>query len=74
MLEDAALLKSLDARRRELGLSYELLSKRSGVSRPTVQRVLTGNHTEASFGQASWPLPSRLASRFVWIPRRTFAI
>ena len=49
MLDDAALWKNLDTRRRELGLSYELLSKRSGVSRPTVQRVLSGNHAEASF-------------------------
>jgi transcriptional regulator with XRE-family HTH domain len=49
MSDAAALLKSLDARRRELGLSYELLSKRSGVSRPTVQRILSGNHAAASF-------------------------
>ncbi len=49
MLDDAALWKNLDTRRRELGLSYELLSKRSGVSRPTVQRVLSGNHAQASF-------------------------
>ena len=49
MLDDTALFKNLDARRRELGLSYELLSKRSGVSRPTVQRVLSGNHTQVSF-------------------------
>jgi transcriptional regulator with XRE-family HTH domain len=45
---EAALLKQLNQRRRALGLSYELLSKRSGVSRPTVQRVLSGRHAAAS--------------------------
>jgi transcriptional regulator with XRE-family HTH domain len=49
MTDDAPLLKSLDERRRELGLSYELLSKRCGVSRPTVQRILSGHHAAASF-------------------------
>jgi transcriptional regulator with XRE-family HTH domain len=49
MLNDAVLLKDLDERRRELGLSYEVLSKRCGVSRPTVQRVLSGRHAAASF-------------------------
>jgi transcriptional regulator with XRE-family HTH domain len=49
MPDDALLLKSLDERRRELGLSYELLSKRCGVSRPTVQRILSGHHATASF-------------------------
>jgi transcriptional regulator with XRE-family HTH domain len=43
------LLKSLDERRRELELSYELLSKRCGVSRPTIQRILSGHHAAASF-------------------------
>jgi transcriptional regulator with XRE-family HTH domain len=49
MTDDAPLLKSLDERRRELGLSYELLSRRCGVSRPTVQRILSGHHAAASF-------------------------
>jgi transcriptional regulator with XRE-family HTH domain len=49
MLVDAGLLRSLNQRRRALGLSYELLSKRSGVSRPTVQRILSGRHPAASF-------------------------
>ncbi len=49
MVNDAVLLKNLDERRRDLGLSYELLSKRCGVSRPTVQRVLSGRHAAASF-------------------------
>ena len=49
MRDDTPLLKDLDRRRRDLGLSYELLSKRSGVSRPTVQRILSGRHAAASF-------------------------
>ncbi len=49
MTDDTPLLKSLDERRRELGLSFELLSKRCGVSRPTVQRILSGHHAAASF-------------------------
>jgi transcriptional regulator with XRE-family HTH domain len=49
MPDDKLLLKSLDERRRELGLSYELLSKRCGVSRPTLQRILSGRHDAASF-------------------------
>ena len=49
MPDDNHLLKSLDERRRELGLSYELLSKRCGVSRPTLQRILSGRHVAASF-------------------------
>jgi transcriptional regulator with XRE-family HTH domain len=38
----------LQRRRRELGLSYELLARRSGVSRPTVQRILSGRYPTAS--------------------------
>jgi transcriptional regulator with XRE-family HTH domain len=49
MRHEAMLLKSLDERRRELGLSYELLSKRCRVSRPTVQRILSGQNAAASF-------------------------
>ncbi len=49
MQNDTLLLKNLDERRRDLGLSYELLSKRCGVSRPTVQRILSGRHVAASF-------------------------
>jgi transcriptional regulator with XRE-family HTH domain len=49
MRKDAAILKDLEKRRRDLGLSYELLSRRSGVSRPTVQRILSGRHDASSF-------------------------
>jgi transcriptional regulator with XRE-family HTH domain len=49
MRTDVRVLKRLGDRRRELGISYELLSKRSGVSRPTVQRILSGHHAAAGF-------------------------
>ena len=49
MRDFTRVLKDLDDRRRELGLSHELLSKRCGVSRPTVQRILSGHHSAASF-------------------------
>jgi transcriptional regulator with XRE-family HTH domain len=39
----------LQERRQELGLSYELLAQRSGVSHPTVQRILSGRYSSASF-------------------------
>ncbi len=42
-------LQELDQRRRELGLSFERLALRSGVSRPTVQRILSGTQAAASF-------------------------
>ena len=49
MPEVAPLLLALDQRRRDLGLSYDQLSKRCGVSRPTVQRILSGRQAAASF-------------------------
>jgi transcriptional regulator with XRE-family HTH domain len=42
------LFESLNQRRQELGLSVETLAKRSGVSRPTVQRILSGSNPTAS--------------------------
>ncbi|MHC4219371.1 MAG: helix-turn-helix domain-containing protein [Planctomycetota bacterium] len=36
------LVRSLDVRRRHLGMSLEVLAERSGVSLPTVQRILAG--------------------------------
>ena len=47
------ILIDLDKRRRDLGLSYELLARRSGVSRPTVQRILTGRQPAASFANVA---------------------
>ena len=64
---DALLLKNLDERRRDLGLSYELLSKRCGVSRPTVQRILSGRNAAASFANIvaiAESLGLRLSLRF----------
>jgi transcriptional regulator with XRE-family HTH domain len=49
MPEVAPLFLALDQRRRDLGLSYDLLAKRCGVSRPTVQRILSGRQAAASF-------------------------
>lgn len=41
---------ALNQRRKELGMTYEALAKRSGVSMPTVVRILTGKDPHASFG------------------------
>lgn len=41
--------RELDKRRRRLGLGHEVLARRSGVSRPTVLRILSGKHAAASF-------------------------
>ena len=43
------LYEKLESRRRELGLSQSALAERSGVSLPTVQRILTGHSPAASF-------------------------
>ncbi len=40
---------ALEARRRALGMSTEALARRSKVSRPTVCRILKGDHASASF-------------------------
>ena len=39
--------------RRRLGMSYQQLARRSGVSQPTVQRILSGKHPQASFANIS---------------------
>ena len=43
------LFEKLEYRRRELGLSQSALAERSGVSLPTVQRILSGHSPAASF-------------------------
>ena len=43
------LYEKLENRRRELGLSQSALADRSGVSLPTVQRILTGHSPTSSF-------------------------
>lgn len=39
----------LNARRQAIGMSYSIVSDRSGVSEPTVKRILGGQAAEASF-------------------------
>lgn len=42
-------LTRLAERRQSLGMSLSALAQRSGVSLPTVQRILSGRHPSASF-------------------------
>lgn len=44
---------ALDNRRRKLGMSRAILAERSGVSLPTVQRILSGDHPTASFANVA---------------------
>lgn len=44
-----AYIEQLERRRREIGMSQAALAKRSGVSLPTVQRILSGHHSTAHF-------------------------
>ena len=39
----------LNSRRTSLGMSYRVVAERSGVSEPTVKRILGGHMAEASF-------------------------
>ena len=48
------LIRSLNRRREQLGMTLDALAERSGVSLPTVQRILAGDQPRAS-------LPSVLA-------------
>jgi transcriptional regulator with XRE-family HTH domain len=43
----------LNQRRKDLGMSYQALARRSGVSMPTVVRILMGRNPQASFGNVS---------------------
>ena len=43
--------KKLDERRKRLGMSYAVLATRSGVSMPTVVRILSGRNPDASFAK-----------------------
>jgi transcriptional regulator with XRE-family HTH domain len=42
-------LIKLEARRKELGMTVEFVARRSGVSRSTVERILSGSYGAASF-------------------------
>jgi transcriptional regulator with XRE-family HTH domain len=46
---EAEIFEILNQRRQELGLTVGTLAKRSGVSHPTVQRILSGTNPTASF-------------------------
>src|SRR5438552_2994428 len=41
----------MEARRRELGMTRSILAERSGVSLPTLVRVLSGKQPNAAFGK-----------------------
>jgi DNA-binding phage protein len=43
------LLRELDTRRNDLGMTYAVLAKRTGLGTRTVQRVLTGREGAANF-------------------------
>ncbi len=45
--------QSLNTRRKELGMTFEALAHRSGVSMPTVVRILSGKDPHASFGNVN---------------------
>lgn len=61
-------LQALDTRRRELGMGYAFLAQRSGVSLPTVQRILSGNHATASFANVT-AVADALGLRLKFSPR-----
>lgn len=49
-VEDESLVfAELDLRRRELGMSMGVLAKRTGLALPTVKRILSGRHAQASW-------------------------
>ncbi len=43
------LFQDLERRRRELRMTYATVATRSGVSLPTVQRILSGDHRNGTF-------------------------
>ncbi len=43
------LFSELDLRRRELGMSHAVLAQKARLSLPTVQRILSGHQTNASW-------------------------
>jgi transcriptional regulator with XRE-family HTH domain len=52
MASAAGLIRFLERRRRELGMSRHALARRSGVSLPTVQRILAGDRPRVSLASA----------------------
>jgi transcriptional regulator with XRE-family HTH domain len=43
----------LERRRRDLGMTYATVAARSGVSLPTVQRILSGDHPNCTFANVT---------------------
>jgi transcriptional regulator with XRE-family HTH domain len=61
------LAKMLEQRRRQLGMSYAVRAKRSGVSMPTVVRLLHGKHYGTSF-RSVYAVAQTLGVRFDQAP------
>jgi transcriptional regulator with XRE-family HTH domain len=54
MMDTAIIIvEELAARRRELGMSFPQLAERSGVSEPTVKRILGGQGGSASYASVA---------------------
>ena len=63
---------SLNARRRELRMTFEVVAKRSGVSVPTVTRTLTGHNPNASIENVA-AIAATLGMDFKLSPRASVA-
>jgi transcriptional regulator with XRE-family HTH domain len=62
------LIRSLNRRREQLGMTLDALAERSGVSLPTVQRILAGDQPRASLPSV-WALADALEMRLDLEPR-----
>jgi transcriptional regulator with XRE-family HTH domain len=49
MISNKNWFKQLELRRQQLGMSKKIVAKRSGVSLPTVNRILSGKETRPTF-------------------------
>jgi len=49
MQDYETIVAHLNRQRRALGMGIDVVARRSGVSKPTVQRILAGNQPHASF-------------------------
>ena len=47
------LFHELETRRRELGMSLAMLARRSRVSLPTVNRIMSGRHPRPTFAHVA---------------------
>src|SRR5262245_44032732 len=63
-------LESLNQRRKDLGMTFDALAKRSGVSMPTVVRILSGKDPHASFENVT-AIASSLAVAVAFQPAGT---